>query len=308
MNSIVNEIKKLKEEKNAVILAHCYQNIEVDEVADYVGDSLYLSQKAAETDADIIVFAGVYFMAQTAKILNPDKKVLLPRMESGCLMADMVNLQQVREFKSKHPNIPTVCYINSTAEVKTECDICCTSSNAINIVKSLQAPQVLFLPDTYLGKWVESQLDGTEVITYPGYCPTHLRIKPEDIIEMKKKYPNAEVLAHPECHKEVVKLADYVGSTTGIMKHAIESDKKQFIISTEKGVVDRLKRDYPEKEFILIKDNIICPNMKWHTLEDIYNALAKEQHEINVDKDVAQKALKCIDRMLEVSKQCQKKA
>lgn len=308
MNSIVNEIKKLKEEKNAVILAHCYQNIEVDEVADYVGDSLYLSQKAAETDADIIVFAGVYFMAQTAKILNPDKKVLLPRMESGCLMADMVNLQQVREFKSKHPNIPTICYINSTAEVKTECDICCTSSNALNIVKSLQAPQVLFLPDTYLGKWVESQLDGTEVITYPGYCPTHLRIKPEDIIEMKKKYPNAEVLAHPECHKEVVKLADYVGSTTGIMKHAIESDKKQFIISTEKGVVDRLKRDYPEKEFILIKDNIICPNMKWHTLEDIYNALAKEQHEINVDKDVAQKALKCIDRMLEVSKQCQKKA
>ena len=308
MNSIVNEITKLKEEKNAVILAHCYQNIEVDEVADYVGDSLYLSQKAAETDADIIVFAGVYFMAQTAKILNPDKKVLLPRMESGCLMADMVNLQQVREFKSKHPNIPTVCYINSTAEVKTECDICCTSSNALNIVKSLQAPQVLFLPDTYLGKWVESQLDGTEVITYPGYCPTHLRIKPEDIIEMKKKYPNAEVLAHPECHKEVVKLADYVGSTTGIMKHAIESDKKQFIISTEKGVVDRLKRDYPEKEFILIKDNIICPNMKWHTLEDIYNALAKEQHEINVDKDVAQKALKCIDRMLEVSKQCQKKA
>ena len=308
MNSIVNEIKKLKEEKNAVILAHCYQNIEVDEVADYVGDSLYLSQKAAETDADIIVFAGVYFMVQTAKILNPDKKVLLPRMESGCLMADMVNLQQVREFKSKHPNIPTVCYINSTAEVKTECDICCTSSNALNIVKSLQAPQVLFLPDTYLGKWVESQLDGTEVITYPGYCPTHLRIKPEDIIEMKKKYPNAEVLAHPECHKEVVKLADYVGSTTGLMKHAIESDKKQFIISTEKGVVDRLKRDYPEKEFILIKDNIICPNMKWHTLEDIYNALAKEQHEINVDKDVAQKALKCIDRMLEVSKQCQKKA
>ena len=308
MNSIVNEIKKLKEEKNAVILAHCYQNIEVDEVADYVGDSLYLSQKDAETDANIIVFAGVYFMAQTAKILNPDKKVLLPRMESGCLMADMVNLQQVREFKSKHPNIPTVCYINSTAEVKTECDICCTSSNALNIVKSLQAPQVLFLPETYLGKWVESQLDGTEVITYPGYCPTHLRIKPEDIIEMKKKYPNAEVLAHPECHKEVVKLADYVGSTTGIMKHAIESDKKQFIISTEKGVVDRLKRDYPEKEFILIKDNIICPNMKWHTLEDIYNALAKEQHEINVDKDVAPKALKCIDRMLEVSKQCQKKA
>lgn len=302
MNSIITEIKKLKEEKNAVILAHCYQNVEIDEVADYVGDSLYLSQMAAKTDADIIVFAGVYFMAQTAKILNPDKKVLLPRLESGCLMADMVNLQQVREFKAKHPDIPTVCYINSTAEVKTECDICCTSSNALKIVKSLNAKKVLFLPDTYLGKWVESQLEGTEVITYPGYCPTHLRIKPEDILEAKKKYPEAKVLAHPECHKEVVKLADYTGSTTGIMKYAVESDAKQFIISTEKGVVDRLQRDYPEKEFILIKENIICPNMKWHTLDDIYNALKNEQHEIDVDKETAQKALKCIDRMLEVSK------
>lgn len=302
MNPIITEIKKLKQEKNAVILAHCYQNVEIDEVADFVGDSLYLSQMAAKTDADIIVFAGVYFMAQTAKILNLDKKVLLPRLESGCLMADMINLQQLKEFKSKHPNIPTVCYINSTAEVKTECDICCTSSNALKIVKSLNSEKVLFLPDTYLGKWVESQLDNTEVITYPGYCPTHLRIKPEDILAAKEKYPNAKILAHPECHKEVVKLADYVGSTTGIMKYAIESNEKQFIISTEKGVVDRLKRDYPQKEFILIKDNIICPNMKWHTLDDIYNALKKEEHEINVDKEIAQKAIKCIDRMLEVSK------
>lgn len=301
MSAFISKIEKLKKEKNAVILAHCYQNAEIDEVADYVGDSLYLSQMAAKTDADIIVFAGVYFMAQTAKILNPGKKVLLPRLESGCLMADMINLQQVREFKSKNPGLPVVCYINSTAEVKTECDICCTSSNAVKIVKSLNAEKILFLPDTYLGKWVEEQLGTTRVITYPGYCPTHLRIKPEDIIEAKKKYPAAEVLAHPECHKEVVKLADYTGSTTGIMKYAVESNKKQFIIATEKGVVDRLKRDYPEKEFILIKDNIICPNMKWHTLEDIYNALKNEQHEITVKPDTAQKALKCINRMLEVS-------
>lgn len=307
MNSLINEIKKLKKEKNAVILAHCYQNIEIDEVADYVGDSLYLSQMAAKTNADIIVFAGVYFMAQTAKILNPDKKVLLPRLESGCLMADMINLQQVREFKAKHPDIPTVCYINSTAEVKTECDICCTSSNALNIVKSLNAEKVLFLPDTYLGKWVESQLENTKVITYPGYCPTHLRIKPEDILEAKKKYPDAEVLAHPECHQEVVKLADYAGSTTGIMKHVAESSSEKFIIATEKGVVDRLNRDYPNKEFILIKENIICPNMKWHTLDDIYNSINNEEHEITVEKETAQKALKCIDRMLEVSKSCQKK-
>ena len=302
MKSIITEIKKLKEEKNAVILAHCYQNVEIDEVADYVGDSLYLSQMAAKTDADIIVFAGVYFMAQTAKILNPDKKVLLPRMESGCLMADMINLQQLREFKAKNPGIPTVCYINSTAEVKTECDICCTSSNALKIVKSLNAPKINFLPDTYLGKWVEAQLEETEVITYPGFCPTHLRIKPEDITEARKQYPNAKVLAHPECHQAVTKLADYTGSTTGIMKYAAESSAKQFIIATEKGVVDRLKRDYPEKEFILIKDNIICPNMKWNTLDDIYNALKHEQHEINVDNEIAKKALKCIDRMLEVSK------
>lgn len=302
MNELVTKINKLKKEKNAVILAHCYQNEEIDKVADFVGDSLYLSQMAAKTDADIILFAGVYFMAQTAKILNPSKKVLLPRLESGCRMADMISLNQLREFKSKYPDIPTVCYINSTAEVKSECDMCCTSSNAIKVVKSMNAEKILFLPDTYLGKWVEAQLGNVEVITYPGFCPTHLQIRPEDIENARKKYPEALVLAHPECHQSVTKLADYVGSTTGIMKFAIESDKKQFIIATEKGVVDRLQRDYPEKEFILIKESIVCPNMKWHTLTDIYNALDKEEHEINVDKEIASKALECIDRMLEVSK------
>ena len=302
MNELVDKIKKLKKEKNAVILAHCYQNVEIDEVADYVGDSLYLSQRANETNADIIVFAGVYFMAQTAKLLSPDKKVLLPRMESGCRMADMIDLGQVKEFKSLHPNIPVVCYINSTAEVKSECDMCCTSSNAVKVVESMGAKEILFLPDTYLGKWVEAKLGNIKITTYPGFCPTHLQIKPKDILEAREKYPNAKILAHPECHQEVVKLADYVGSTTGIMKYAIESDNKQFIIATEKGVVDRLKRDYPDKEFILIKDNIICPNMKWHTLQDIYDALEKEQHEITVDAEVAKKAVNCINRMLEVSK------
>lgn len=301
MEEIIKRIEHLKREKNAVILAHCYQNVEIDEVADFIGDSLYLSQQAAKTDADIIVFAGVFFMAQTAKMLNPDKKVLLPRMESGCLMADMIDYKQLMEFKAKHPNIPTVCYINSTAEVKSECDICCTSSNAVKIVKSLNAKEVLFLPDTYLGKWTEKVLGNVKVITYPGFCPTHLRIKPEDILEARKKYPNAKILAHPECHQSVSELADYVGSTTGIMKYAAESSDKQFIIATEKGVVDRLKRDYKDKEFILIKENIVCPNMKWNTLEDIYNALKYEQHEITVDEQIAKKAVKCIDRMLEVS-------
>lgn len=299
---MIDEILKLKKEKNAVILAHSYQNVEIDEVADYVGDSLYLSQMAAKTDADIIVFAGVYFMAETAKILSPSKKVLLPRLESGCLMADMINLEQLREFKSKHPGVPTVCYINSTAEVKSECDICCTSSNAVKIVESLGVKEVLFAPDNYLGKWVESKLEGVNVITYPGHCPTHLRIRPEDIIEQRKKYPKALVLAHPECHQDVAKLADYVGSTTGIMNFATQSDNKQFIIATELGVVERLTRDIKDKEFILVSPQAICPNMKWNQLEDILNSLKYEQYEINVDEQIAKKAFNCINRMLEVSK------
>lgn len=301
MKELIEKINKLKKDKNAVVLAHCYQNVEIDEVADYVGDSLYLSQMAAKTNADIIVFAGVYFMAQTAKILNPTRKVLLPRLESGCRMADMITLEQLREFKKKFPKMPTVCYINSTAEVKSECDICCTSSNAVKIVDSLNAEEILFLPDTYLGKWVEAKLGNVKVNTYPGFCPTHMQIRDKDVIAAREKYPNALVLAHPECHQSVTAIADYVGSTTGIMKFAKESDSKQFIIATEKGVVDRLKRDYPEKEFILIKDSVICPNMKWNTLTDIYNALDREEHEITVDEEMAKKALTCIDRMLEVS-------
>ena len=302
MKNLIEKINKLKKEKNAVILAHCYQNIEIDEVADYVGDSLYLSQAAAKTDADIIVFAGVFFMAQTAKILCPEKTVLLPNMNSGCLMADMIDVNQLRVFKSKNPNVPTVCYINSTAEVKAECDICCTSSNAVNIVKSLNVPEVLFLPDTYLGKWVESKLGNVKVTTYNGYCPTHLRIRKEDILEAREKYPNSKILAHPECSLEVTKNSDFVGSTAAIIKYAKESDCKDFVIATEKGVVDRLKRDCPDKNFVLIKDSIICPNMKWNTLEDIYNSLVNGEHEIKVEKEVSDKALVCIDRMLEVSK------
>ena len=299
----IEEIKRLKKEKNAVILAHCYQNVEIDDVADYVGDSLYLSQMAAKTNADIIIFAGVYFMAQTAKILNPTKKVILPNLTAGCAMADMINLQQLREFKSKYPDIPTVCYINSTAEVKSECDICCTSSNAIKIVESLKAEKVLFLPDKNLGRWVEKQLGNVEVITYDGYCPIHNKLEPSAIKETKLKHPNALVLAHPECTEEFSKLADYVGSTTGIMNFVKNSTEKQFIIATEKGVLDRLKRDYPNKDFYDINDKpSICQSMKLNTILDIYNALKNETPEIKVEEKIAQKALKCIERMLEVSK------
>ena len=302
MTEIISEIKKLKSEKNAVILAHCYQPVEIDEVADYVGDSLYLSQVAARTDAETIVFAGVYFMAQTAKLLSPDKKVLLPQIEAGCRMADMLSFKQLKEFKSKHSSLPLVCYVNSTAEVKSECDICCTSSNAVEIVKSLGVSKVMFVPDTYLGKWVEKQLGNVEVITYPGFCPTHLQIRPIDVANARKRYPQALVLAHPECHMSVSSIADYVGSTSGIMKYVKNSKNKSFIIATEQGVVDRLKRDYPHKEIIPIKNNVVCPNMKMTSLEDILYVLETEENEITVADDIASRAVRCLDRMLEVSR------
>ena len=300
---IREKILELKKEKNAVILAHCYQNVEIDEIADYVGDSLYLSQKAAESDADIIVFAGVTFMAQTAKIISPDKKVIIPSLDCGCDMADMITLNQLREFKSKYPDIPTVCYINSTAEVKSECDICCTSSNAMKIVKSLNSDKVLFLPDQFLGKWVESQLDGVEVITYNGCCPIHNKVTAEDVKLMKSKHPGVRVLTHPECRVEVTQISDYVGSTTGIMKYVADNkDLNEFIIVTEKGVIDRLRRDYPDKKFYLIREDMICASMKTNRFEDIYNALSEEKYEVTLDKDISKKALVCIERMLEVSK------
>ena len=299
MDLLVEKIKRLKKEKNAIVLAHCYQNVEIDEVADFVGDSLYLSRMAKDTDADIIVFAGVSFMAETAKLLSPNKKVLLPRTESGCFMADMINLDSLREFKAQHPNIPVVCYVNSTAAIKAECDICCTSSNALDIVRNMKVPEVLFVPDTYLGKWVEAQLDGVKVTTFNGFCPTHLRITPKDMEDARTKFPNAKILAHPECHFKVSALADFVGSTKAIMDYVANSSDKEFVIATEKGVVDRLTRDYKDKKFYLIKDTIVCQNMKWNTLDDIYNSLLNETHEIFLDETISEKAMACINRMWE---------
>ncbi len=302
MKNLIERINKLKKEKNAIILAHSYQNIEVDEVADYVGDSLYLSQKARETDADIIVFAGVYFMAQTAKIISPEKKVLLPNLDAGCLMADMINLEQTIEFKKKHPELPVVCYINSTAEVKSECDICCTSSNAVEIVRSLNAPKVLFVPDANLGKYVESQLDGVEVITYEGCCPVHDNVTIQNIIDVRKKYPRAKVLIHPECKCSVSELGDYIGSTSGIIEYVKNSNENQFVIVTEKGVADRLRRDYPNKEFILISEKMLCESMKLTTLEEILYSLENEVNEIALDEKIRELSAGCIERMLKVSK------
>ena len=302
---LVSKIKELKKEKNAIILTHCYQNIEIDEVSDFVGDSLYLSKMAAQTNADIIVFAGVYFMAQSAKLLSPNKKVLLPNLNSGCMMADMINVQNLKSFKDRNPNIPVVCYINSTAEVKANCDVCCTSSNAIEVVKNLNSNKVLFVPDNFLGKYVQHKLPSVEIITFNGYCPIHQRIRLEEIERARKNYPNAMILTHPECNQEVAKRSDFIGSTKEIMEYVKKSDKKQFVIATEKGVVERLNRDSKkegwDKEFILIDENIVCPDMKKNTLDSIYDTLLKEENVIEIDLDVAKKATRCIERMFEIT-------
>ncbi len=298
---LVEKIQELKKEKNAIVLAHTYQNVEIDEVADFSGDSLYLSQQAAKTNADVIVFAGVYFMAETAKILSPQKTVLLPNLSAGCAMADKINLEQLRTFKAKYPNTPVVCYVNSTAEVKSESDICCTSANAVNVVKSLNAKEVLFVPDQHLGSYVESQLEGVKVITYPGFCPIHHSITVDDVKEKKALYPDAQVMVHPECPKEVTQMADFVGSTTAIIKEVKSSNKKEFIIVTEKGVVERLERDCSDKKFVLINEKAICETMKLIKLEDILNALQNNEYEITVDESVSKRAIKAIDRMVNIN-------
>ena len=298
--NIISEINKLKKEKNAVILAHSYQNLEIDLVADFVGDSLFLSQKAAETNADIIVFAGVYFMAQSAKILSPNKKVLLPDKNAGCKMADMIDLDKLREFKQQYHDIPVVCYINSTAEVKSECDICCTSSNAAEVVKSLKSKEILFVPDKNLGNYVQSQIPDIKIHTYNGFCPIHNQITVEDINTMKNKYPEAKVLTHPECQQDVINISDFVGSTSQIIKEVGNSNDNESIIVTEFGVVERLGRDFPDKKFHLISNKAICKDMKLHKLEDILSSLKNEEYEINIDENLREKAYLPIKRMLDL--------
>lgn len=297
---IIEKIKSLKKEKNAIILAHCYQRVEIDEVADFVGDSLQLSYAAANSKADVILFAGVSFMAETAKILSPEKKVLIPRPEAGCFMADMITLKYLEDFKKISPESPVVCYVNSSAEIKAHSDICCTSANAVQVVKSLNAKEVLFVPDRGLGYYVNSQLKDVKVIPFSGFCPAHMRVLPADIEAIKEKHPHALVLTHPECRMEVIEKSDYVGSTSGIMNFAKEHKNNEFIIVTELGVVERLKRDYPEKKFIHVADKVFCQNMKVNTLEDILVSLENDLHEITLDKDLSDKAYSCIKRMMDL--------
>lgn len=303
MNSnldLIDRIVKLKKEKDAVILAHNYQIGEVQDIADFLGDSLQLSIKASKTKHKIIIFCGVHFMAETAKIISPNRKVLLPDKHSGCPMADMIDASQLKKLKSKNPGALVVCYVNSSAEVKAESDICCTSSNAVDVVKSIPASKkIIFIPDKYLGDYVQKQT-GRKLILWNGYCPTHIMINIKDIIQLKKENLDATVIIHPECTPEVINIADKVASTGGMIKYVKNSRKNKFIIGTEIGIIYRLKKENPDKTFFPATNKAICPNMKLTNLEKILWSLEEERFEIKIPGDIIRKARSAIDRMIAI--------
>lgn len=296
---IARRVAELKAERNAVILAHNYQLLEVQELADFLGDSLGLSQQAAATDAEVIVFCGVHFMAQTAKLLSPEKTVLMPDPSAGCPMADMITPEQLRAFKAEHPGAPVVAYVNTTAEVKAEADICCTSANALKIVEAVDADTVLFVPDSNLADWVARQTD-KRVIAWGGYCPTHVHISPATVTFMREQHPEALFIVHPEARPEVVAMADVVASTDGMIKFAHETDAREIIVGTEQGLVERLRVELPEKTFYIVP-HTICPNMKKTTAEKVLASLENMQFEIDVAPEIAERARRAVARMLEVS-------
>ncbi len=295
------QIIALKKKKNAIILAHNYQLGEVQDIADFTGDSLELSQKAAKTDAEVIVFCGVHFMAETASILCPDKTVLLPDLHAGCPMANMITAEALRQKKKEHPRATVVCYVNSTAAVKAESDVCCTSANAVGIVKKLaDAEEILFVPDQYLGSYIASQT-GRKMLLWPGFCPTHTRILPQDIIRLRAEYPKAKVVVHPECRTEVVALADAVLSTGGIIRFARETDATEIIVGTELGILHRLRNENPQKKFIPASEQAVCPRMKLITLDTLLWSMQNMANQVKVPERIRVRAKRAVDRMLEVS-------
>lgn len=295
--SLQAEIQKLKEQRCAVILAHNYQLPEVQDIADFTGDSLELARKAADISAEVIVFCGVHFMAETAAILNPAKTVLMPDPLAGCPMADMITSAQLRDFKKQHPGAKVVCYVNSTAEVKAESDCCCTSGNAVKIVSHYPAEDVIFIPDQHLGNVVEEQL-GRKLILWPGFCPTHARIRPQDILRLKTAHPEALVLAHPECPKPVRAVSDRILSTGQMCSFVKENPAQEFIIATEKGLLHRLKKDNPGKIFYPVSAFAVCPNMKRNTLEKILFSLRRLEPRVTVPGKIAERARAAIAQML----------
>ncbi|MBN2098367.1 MAG: quinolinate synthase NadA [Dehalococcoidia bacterium] len=295
-----DRILELKKQRSAVILVHNYQLGEVQDIGDFVGDSLELSQVAAETDAGIIVFCGVHFMAETASILCPDKKVLLPVLEAGCPMANMITAQGLRDLKKQHPGALVMCYVNTTAEVKAESDICCTSANAVQLAQRLEAKEIIFVPDHYLGHYVSTKT-GKPMILWPGYCPTHARIQAADIGRMRRTYPRAEVMVHPECRSEVSAMADFVLSTGGMIRHCKSTPAAQIVVGTEMGIIYRLRKENPDKMFIPLSEQAICPDMKLIGLENILRSLEYLAPEVKVPEDISLRAKKAVDKMIEVS-------
>jgi quinolinate synthase len=299
--NLTEKIVKLKQEKNAIILAHNYQRPEIQDIADYVGDSIELSRKAMlEKDAKIIVFCAVDFMAESAAILNPSKKVLLPTQGARCPMAQMLTVEEIQRQKALHPNVPVVLYVNTLATAKAQCDVCCTSANAVEIVKAIDAKTILFGPDRNLAEYV-GEKTGKEVVPIPewGFCPTHLLFQPEDVSVLKSQYPGAVVMVHPECSAEMRQIADFVGSTSKICAYAAESKAKTFIVATEEGILHRLKKENPEKQFLVAYSDAVCPNMKLTTLDRLYASLKEEKYVVNVPETIAMKARKSLERMFE---------
>ncbi len=295
---LIDKIAKLKKEKDAVILVHNYQIPEVQDIADHRGDSLELSRIAAKSDKKIIVFCGVYFMAETASILSADKKVLIPDPKSGCPMANMITAADVRELRERHPGAVVVGYVNTSADVKAELDICCTSTNAVNIVAKIDPHlEMIFVPDKYLGDYA-SKKTGRRLILWDGYCPTHVRIMPEDIVKQLRQHPKAKIMVHPECRSEVIEMADLALSTGKMCIHARESRDKEFIVGTEIGIIYRLTKDNPGKLFYPASEHGICPNMKRTNLEKVLWALEEEKHEVRVPEDIRRRARAALDKML----------
>lgn len=300
--SIKDEINKLKKEKNAVILAHYYTRNEVQEVADYIGDSYYLSEKAQELKEDIIIMCGVYFMGESVKLLNPNKKILIPDMNSDCPMAHMVTLKQIDEMRKKYDDLAVVCYVNSTAEIKSKSDICVTSANAVKIVEKLENRNVFFIPDKHLGSYVATKVKDKNIILNDGYCPIHHTLLKEDVELLKERYPQAKVLIHPECRNEVVQLGDFVGSTSGIINYVNKSENSEFIICTELGILYELESGNPDKKFYYPEPKMECLDMKKITLDNIYKTLSEEDNEIIIESNIQVEAIKPLKKMLQLGR------
>lgn len=292
-----DEILRLKREKNAVILAHYYQPGQIQELADYVGDSYYLSEKARDCSEKVIVFCGVRFMAESAKILSPEKKVIMPCNSAGCSMADMASKKAIIEMKQRYPEAFVVCYINSTYEVKAYCDVAVTSSSALKIIKNVPNKQILFLPDKNLGGYISEFFPEKEFILWDGFCRCHNKVSKDDILKAKEVYSDAKVLVHPECTKEIRDMADYIGSTSGIIDYATKDDGQVYIVATEEGILYELNKKNPEKKFIIPGDRICCQDMKKTTLENLYECLLNMKNEIVLDEEIRKKALRSLENM-----------